>query len=234
MKQIQKIGQLILFVLILLGFNSCDKKDNIAAFEVFGDVMIIKRMDSDQSKFARSYFAYGNYPMSSASVSLPEDGTITLTSTDEKLRIYAKQPTPADFSSDSPMIGSYEFTVVNEGIEHMVTDQLTFNDLPYANITGANYNSGAIMVEWETVSNASKYEVRLVNSSNELLLKSSLLPDNSTLFQIKDNFLIAPESGKTYTVEVRAIEYEEDATDGNLDYNINEISIATTSVIWGE
>lgn len=237
MKQIQKIGQLILFVLILLGVNSCDKNDNIAAFEVFGDVMIIKRMDGEQSKFARSYFAYGNYPMSSASVSLPEDGTITLTSPDETFRTYVKQPSLADFGNEPPITGTFNFTVVNEGIEHTVSDELTFNNLPYANITRAEYSDGVIMVGWEPVEGADNYLVRLVNNNYETVFTGYLVNASVTVYQIAATngvMELTPENGVTYTVEVNTFDYEEGATSKNSDYNVNEISVATTNVVWGE
>ena len=237
MKHIQKIGRLFLVFLLLAGIASCDKNKNIEAFEVFGDVMIIKRMDGDQSYFARSYFVYGNYPMSSAQVTLPEGTTLVLNSPDETLRTYLKEPAIADFGGEPPMTGQFEFTVVNEDIEHTTTDDLTFNNLPYATITRAEYSAGAIMVEWESVEGADNYLVRMVNDNYEEVFKGYLLAPNVNIYKIAANngyMPISPENGETYTVEVNAFDYEEGATQQNSDYNVNEISVATTTVVWGE
>lgn len=237
MKYIQNSGRLLLGFFLLLGIASCDKENNIEAFEVFGDVMIIKRMDGEYSTFARSYYAYGNYPMSSALVSLPEGGSITLTSPDETLRTYLKEPEINDFGSEPPITGQFDFTVVNEDIEHTVSDQLTFNNLPYATITRAEYTAGAIMVEWETATGADNYSVRLVDENNEIVFIGYLVASDINIYQIANGngtWQSTPETGVTYTVEVHAFDYEEDATTSNFDYNINEISIATENVVWGE
>lgn len=237
MKHIQKIGQLFLIALLLPVFNSCDKTTNVEAFEVFGDVMIIKRMVGDQSKFARSYYVYGNYPMSFAEVSLPEGGTITLTSPDETLRTYYKVPGLNDFENEPPTTGKFDFTVINEDIEHTASDQLTFNNLPYATITRAEYSAGEMMVEWESVSGADHYLVRLVNDNYETVFSGYLVSSAVSIYKIaanNGNMVMTPEDGVTYTLEVNAFDYEDGATDQNSDYNVNEISVATTSVVWGE
>lgn len=237
MIQVQKIGQQLLVFLLLLAVSSCDKDKNVEAFEVFGDVMIIKKMEGEQSKFARSYYVYGNYPMASAEVTLPEGVTITLTSPDETLRTHYKVPGLNDFESEPPLGGTFYFTVENEGIEHTVTDQLTFNNLAYATITRAEYSAGEMMVEWESVEGADNYLVRLVNDDYETVFAGYLVTSSVNIYKIaanNGNMTLTPENGVSYTLEVNAFDYDEGATDENSDYNVNEISVATKSVVWGE
>lgn len=237
MKNMQKIGQLALLFLLLTGILSCNKEDSTEAFEVIGDVMIVKRMIDDQAYFARSYYTYGNYPMRNVSVSLPEGGTIALNAADENLRTYFKEPAVADFLSAPPITGNFEFSVINEDIEHTVSDELVFNNLPFATITSADYDGGAITVEWTPVESAGNYMVKIVDLNYEPIFTGFLLSNTVSKYQTSTSAGVwdkTPESGTTYIVEVHAFEYDDEATTQNYVYNINEISIATKSIIWGE
>lgn len=236
MKKIQKNGLLIMISILLAGISSCDKDNNIAAFEVFGDVIIIKRMVGDQSKFARSYYAYGNYQMSSAEVTLPEGGTIVLASPDESKRVYLKEPAIVDYENEPPTTGNFDFTVVNEDIEHTVSDQLVFNNLAYANITRAEYTAGAAMVEWESVPDADNYVVQMHDTDNNIVFTGFLVSPANHIYQISANngaWETTPVGGGTYIIEIHTLEYEDGATSANSEYNINEISISSQSIVWG-
>lgn len=237
MKNMQKIGQLALLFLVLTGMLSCNKDNNTEDFEVIGDVMIVKRMIDDQTYFERSYYAYGNYPMKDVSVSLPEGGNISLQATDETLRTYLKEPGIADFLSAPPITGNFDFSVTNEDIEHTVSDELVFNNLAFATITSADYDGGAVTVEWTPADNAENYLVKIVDVNYVPIFTGFLLSNTVSKYQTSSSAGVwdkTPETGTTYIVEVHAFEYDDEATIQNFVYNINEISIATKSIVWGE
>lgn len=237
MKKMQKIGQLVLISLILTGIVSCNKDENIEAFEVIGDAMILKRMVGDTTYYARSYYAYGNYAMTEASVTLAEGGTVALTAADATKRTYMKEPTIDDFSTTPPVTGTFEFSVMNEGIEHTSSDLLSFSNLDFPTITTANYNSSTITVEWEQVTTAENYLVRMVDENYDLVFTGYLLSNTALTYQIgasTGTWSQTPVDGETYMIEVHAFLYDNDASTDDYFYNIDEISIASQNVVWGE
>jgi len=236
MKNMKKFGPLFILILVLTGVTSCNK-DNTEAFEVKGDAIIIKRMLTGEDMYASALYAYGNYQMSAVSVITPNEQTIILTAADENKRAYLKEPGIADFSTTVPTTGLYTFYVTNEDIEHTASDVLEFNDLAYPTITEASYDGGAITVVWDPVDGASNYMVKLVDTSFKTVFTGYLLTSSSSIFQIQNGmgtWNSTPVSGETYFVEVHAFEYDTEATSSDYTYNINEISIATETIVWGE
>ena len=242
MKNMQKIGQIALLFLALAGITSCNDNNNEQAFEIKGDVMIIKRIIGDQTYYARSYYAYGNQPITEASVTLPEGGTLELAAADASKQTYMVEPiandTTNDFSTEQPVDGRFEFSVINEGIEHTATDELTFTDLAIDSITSVEYNSGILTIEWETSSDIDNYIVRLVDENYNPIFTGTLLSNTQSTYQISlasgGNWTQAPVLGQTYFVEIQAISYDDDATSNDFYFNINEISVASKSIVWGE
>ncbi len=236
MKNMKKFGPLFIMILVLIGVTSCND-ENTEAFEVKGDAIIIKRMLTGEDTYASALYVYGNYQMSDVSVITPDEQTITLTAADENQRAYLKEPGIADFSTEVPATGLYSFYVTNEDIEHSTTDVLEFNDIGYATITEASYDGGTIMVEWESVDEASNYMVKLVDEDFTTIFTGYLLTSSANIFQIQSStgtWNSTPTAGGTYFVEVHAFEYDTEATSSDYTYNINEISIATETVVWGE
>jgi len=236
MISIQKIGKLALVLLVLGGFASCKDEQETAPFEVTGEVILIKRMIDDEVMYARTYFAYGNQPMQSGEVTLAEGGTLPLTAADDTKRTWQKTPAIVDFSATVPVIGQFDFTVMNEDIEHMVSDVLEFNDLGFPTIDSAGYNNGTIRVEWQDVANADSYLVRMVDENYELVFVGQLLNTNYTTYEIASNSGVwskTPANGETYMVEVHAFKFEDGATNENYLYNANDLSIASKEVVWG-
>lgn len=232
----QKIGKLLILLFVLGGFASCNDKQETAPFEVTGEVIMVKRMLNDQVKYARTFFAYGNQPMSSAEVTLAEGGTIQLTAADDTKRTWQKTPTIADFSTTMPNTGLFDFTVVNEDIEHVTTDMLVVNDLGFPTIDSLSYNSGTIHVEWQDVAAAQGYLVRMVDENYESVFVGQLLNTSYNTYEIANGSGVwnkTPEDGKTYMVEVHAFVFEEGSTNENYLYNADELTIASHDIIWG-
>lgn len=236
---IQKIGKLFMMFLIVAGFASCNDDNDTEPFDAIGEVVTIKKMDmeADTVVYARAYFVYANQPMSSAKVSLPEGGTITLTDTDANKRTYFSEPDSADYSTDAPEAGNFTFTVVNEDIEstYAETTELKTFEIPEITEVTPTVGSGIIAVKWNKVTNADSYVVRLQDDEGETVFVGTLLSSSVDNFQIAAStgtFTKQLITGDTYTVDLRAILYEDTATNSDYLYNIEMVSVASQDFIW--
>jgi len=236
---IQKIGKLFMMFLIVAGFASCNDDNDTEPFDAIGEVVTIKKMDmeADTVVYARAYYVYGNQPMSSAKVSLPEGGTITLTDTDTNKRTYFKEPDAADYSTDAPQTGDFTFTVVNEDIESTFaeTTELKTLDIPEITEVTPSVSSGIITVKWDKVTDADSYVVRLKDDEGETVFVGTLLSSSVNNYQIASSTGTFTQSlvvGNTYTVDLQAILYEDTATNSDYMYNIEMIAIASQDLVW--
>lgn len=232
----QKIGKLLILLFILGGFVSCnDDKQETAPFEVTGEAIMIKRMINDQVMYARTYYAYGNQPMTSGEVILPEGGTLPLTASDNTKRTWENTPSFDDFSTTVPEVGMFDFTVTNEDIEHTVFDVLDFNDLGFPTIDSLKNNIGSIRVEWQQVEAAQAYLVLMVDENYESVFIGQLLTTDRNTYEIAPDSGVwskSPVNGQIYIVEVHAFAFEDSATNQDYLYNADEIAIATGSIVW--
>lgn len=237
MVTIQKIGKLFILFLIVAGLASCNDDDEVAPFQVIGEAVIVKRVINQETQYARYFYAYGNQPMTSAEVDLPEGGTITL-SEDQTERSYYDMPEIEDFTDTVPPIGQFEFTVVNQGIEHFDTETLEFNDLAIPVIDSVSYSNQKIYVGWEipTTDKPDSYLVRLVDDEHNIVFSGVLLNNTADVYYIEassNGWIEAPEQ-KAYNVELWAYKYEDGISGNDVHFNVNDLSIASTQVIWGD
>lgn len=236
MMKTQNATKLFILLFALAGLASCDKGQETAEFEVTGDVFISKRIINAETKYARSFYAYGNQPMTSVEVTLSEGGVLALSEADETLRTWIDLPTLADFETIVPEDGIFDFTVVNEDIEHTVSDIVEFTDPDIPTIDSVKYTSQTVYVGWESASGADRYIVQMVDENNELVFIGQLLNSDFVKYVIADasgTWNQNPEFGITYKVEVHAFFFEDNATVENYQYNVNEVTIASEDVVWG-
>ncbi|MFV0592293.1 MAG: hypothetical protein ACK5M7_12975 [Draconibacterium sp.] len=232
---IQKIGKLLLMFLVVAGMTSCNDDDDVP-FSITGDVVTFKQMINDSVSYAPAYYAYGNYKMTSAKVTLPSGDSITLTDNEYGQSTYYQYPDSTDFSTEIPEEGTYTFTVVNEGITHSATDELEVKNLEIPTITevtaAAGTANGTLTVNWESDTNTDNYVVWLKNDSGEVIFATKSLPNTSTTYIISAStgFTKQFESGKSYTVEVHALLYEDSALD--YLYNVEMIAIGSEDIVW--
>ena len=235
---IQKIGKLFILLLVVAGLASCND-DETAPFEVTGDAIIVKRKINDEIRYARYLYAYGNYPMTSAKVTPPEGGEITLESLYVNNYTYADIPDTSGFTTTLPDIGQFTFTVVNEDIEHVVNESLSFNDLDIPVIDSISYSNQTIFVGWElpATDKPDSYLVVLVDEDYESVFSGVLLSNTADRYVIANQsgtWAKTPVNGETYMVEVHAFKYESGFTADNYFLNANDLSIASAEVVWGE
>jgi len=239
MRKRQKFTKLFIFALIITGLFSCNDKEAEITFEVIGDVFISKRMIGEEEQYAHVFYAYGNQRISSATVTPQGGELIELDPLDANEYTYGIQPAPEDFSTEFPGIGTFEFKVVNEGIEHTTSDVLLFDNMDIPHIDTVEYNSidQTIMVEWETVSGAQSYIVKLTKENGDVIFVGQLLSELATAYQIDINlgsWFEVPQYGTTYNAEVHAYLYDADADYSDYMYHIQENSIGDKKVVWGE
>lgn len=230
---IQKIGKLLMMFLIVAGMASCND-DETEPFTAYGEVLTIKKLVNDTVNYARAYYVYGNYPMSSATVTLPEGGTMDLTSYESNKQTYYEEPAAADYSKDAPEFGDFSFTVVNEGIEHTLAETTEMGTLEITEVT-VTTGSGIITVKWDKVTDADNYVVRLKDDEGAIAFVGTSLSNSAVTFQIAagtGTFAQQLVSGDTYTLELQAIQYESTATASDYWHNIEEISIASQDFVW--
>lgn len=234
---IQKIGKLLMVFLIVAGMASCNDDDDKAPFAVIGETFTLKKMVDDTARYAVAYYAYGNYTITSAKVKLPSGDSITLEGMEGFKQTFYKEPAAADYSKDAPEDGTFTFTVVNEGITHTSTDVLDVKDFDIPTITELTANTGntSVTAKWDKVTNADGYVIHLMNDEDEVVFISTFIPNTSDTFVInkssglKDGSL---ESGKTYTVSLRALLFEDTASQNDLGRNIEMISMTSEDVVY--
>jgi len=239
MRKLQKISKLFIFTLIMTGLFSCDDNKAEITFQVIGDVFITKRFIDDEEQFAIVYYAYGNQSMSSATVTPQGGNVIELEPLDVHNYTYGIQAKFADFSPEFPETTTFDFKVVNEGIEHISSDVLLFDNLEIPVVTNAEFNTinETVMVEWESVDDAQSYIIKMTKDNGDILFVGQLLNDLATLYEIDSSlgsWFEVPQYGTTYNVEVHAYLYDPEAGYSDYMYHIQENSIGSTTVTWGE
>ena len=238
MDTMMKIGKTLTIFLIVAGFFACNDDDNSVPFEVIGDVFVIKRTVDNEEKFAHSYVAWGNQPMSHAEVTTPGGANITLDPANEILNTYAKEPNLNEYSTSAPVEGNYQFLVINEDITHQSVDLLDFDNIAFTTITSAEVSNQQLAVHWETNDNAEAYLIRLINEAGEIAFISQTLPVQMTSLQeigvgtASGSWQETPEIGNVYNVELLSVRFEDDAVSNDAAYHIQEIAVTEQEVTW--
>lgn len=235
---IQNISKVLILALAVTGFISCSD-DEPVPFEVKGDVYLVTRLANDDLIFAMTYFAYGTQSMATAKVTSPESEEIELEALSNNKKIYAIEPTLADFSSDPGAEGNYVFDVIHEDISYQISDEVTYDiiDIPIIDTTYFDSFNQALSVEWTPDGTANHYKVRMTELDGELVFESRLLGASVEQYVIQENegsWFKYLQSGKEYMVELHIILYEPLASNDDYLYNIQEVSIGTQVASWGE
>ncbi len=237
MDTMKKLGKILTFLLIGAGFFACSDDDNSAPFEIIGDVFVIKRTIGDEVKYANSYVAWGNQPMSHAEVTTPGGANLTLNPASDNLYTYAKEPGINDYFASAPVEGNYQFLVINEDITHQSVDLLDFDDIAFTTLSSAEMVNGVLSVQWETNSIAEAYLIRLINVSGDVAFLSQTLPTQMTRLDIGANtasgsWSETPEAGNDYTVELMTFRFEDDAISSDAAYHIQEVAVTEQEITW--
>jgi hypothetical protein len=226
---LQKIGKLLILFIIVTGFAACNDDTENDNFDAIGDVSLIKRMINDEIRYTRMYYVYANQPMASAEVSLPEGGSLTLDPADQTKQTYFYEPSVMDYTTTVPTLGLFDFSVVNEDIEHIITESASNNNLGFATIDSVSVNSNMVHIEWQSVDGADAYQIRLVDENYNILFSGDLLNNTQGVYEFTPTQSV--EIGQNYRIEVNTYSFEEDSGTSYL-YNFEEIAISSIEVTW--
>lgn len=218
-------------------FSDDDLKDNL---EVYVDAYVIKKNIGDVTSYAPAFFAYGNQLL--RSVTVTEIGgsgeTIDLTQDFTSILTMSKRPDNNDFLPYPPAASDYLFEVTAEsGVTVEEYDFLAYSDMGIPTVTQAEFtnNNKLLEVAWSDVAGADGYMVKILNSEGTEISAGSGFEAGTNSYTINivlENWYEAPEPGQTYSVQVHAFAYEAEFEPGYEVYNVQEVSIGETTIVW--
>ena len=238
--KIQKPGKIVIAFLTSLIMVSCFSKDTQTELEVFTDAYVIKKMINDRPMYAVTFFAYGNQMMRSGTVTEigGSGGYLNLGLNPNSIFTLVHWPVESDFKPYPPSATEYKFNVTAEsGITNESTDYLNINDIeiPVILKTVFSDNKKLIDVTWTSVARADGYVLKVAEENGNIIYATDGMIPTVTSYTINlltGNWTKPVESGNTYTIEVHAFAYEEDADDFYNVYNVEELSIGEKSILW--
>ncbi|MBN2774732.1 MAG: hypothetical protein JXR31_10815 [Prolixibacteraceae bacterium] len=234
-----RIINLILPLIIIFSLISCDLSDNTTEFKVVPEVIILKKVINDTTKYAVAYYAYANKGIESAQVTPPgSSSAVELNTYEEAVITFAKVPDESDFSTVMPEFGQYNFNVQSKDGDIVEDfDVLTdiFLDTPVFSKIAFNSQNMSVRVEWSPVLNSDKYFVRLLNSDREMIYTGYEVDPDSTGYTMRTTdagWDQVPLSGSNYTLQLNAVSYENNIDLTEYYYHVNAISIAENEITW--
>lgn len=233
MKQFQYFG--ILIALLLMG--SCNQDDDQGTGT--GDAFIVAKQSGGNTVYGISIYAYTLSSFSSVTVAVPADEgkTYTLKSNEGfKTNFYYETPT-GEYTTTRPPAAVYNFTAtfVN-GVKQEFQDNLTEAVLALPVIQKSEYNEVFHQLEtnWALLNGAHSYAIHLLEGTEIVFRTPEITNNTQGAYLIKTDgggwkTGFTPESGKTYTMRLFAHMYEPQGG----SFNIQAISMADKSVVWG-
>jgi hypothetical protein len=220
---------------------SCLNDPEPVALDYLPDAIIQKITDNQEEKYALVFWVYGNKELESGTVEGPTTGSWLLDKNSSNNQILNLFPEEEDYSSTMPETGLYEFTVSSTQTDEApvtMTDELEDEELGAVVIDTVKFNNLELTTEWQAVSGADRYLVRLYDSAGEMVFISEQIAGNQTeyTFNTVDQGWTGstlPVQGEAYSLELLAVLYESDAS-VNPEYNIQCISIGSKEITWGE
>ena len=234
MKQVKFFG-LLMTVLLLA---SCNNGDNEATGT--GDVMIVAKQSGTNTIYGLSIYAYTFSSFSSVTAlntSQPEK-TYTLKSNDGFKTSFSYETPANGFTTTKPASGTFNFSADFEnGVHQEFQNVLSADVLPVPVVEKCEYNPAEHQMEinWTLIPAATSYSIQILDGS-EIVFASVEMKDVVKGAYAKKTSGggwaagFTPVNGKTYTVRLFAYLYEP----GGGVYNMQAISIAEKTVVWGD
>ncbi|MGQ8338048.1 hypothetical protein ACUNWD_15965 [Sunxiuqinia sp. A32] len=230
------VSQIVLG-LFLISLISCESSEQ--ATTAFGDAFIITKSTEQDTLYGLALHAFSNKNFQSVSASPAESVDVSY---DLSMKVYQNnfyyETSSANFGTESPQTGEYNFAGVVEGNEDIAfLDNLT-DDIIYPPVyVTLEYNTTEeqIDIEWEEDTDVDIYVFSMTDENDQTVFISNGISGEATEFKIdKDTYGwasgVTPEAGTTYTILFEAYLYEATKTDMNLQCK----SMITREVTWGE
>ncbi len=223
-------------VLIFSFLSACT--DEVVEFSADADVIFIKKVVDEDTVFATDFYVYGNMSVTSATVTSPEGSTYQIDSYSSGYS-YADITDDDDYTSSIPTTGTYTFnlTASNDATLEL-TDSQNFYNLDFAEVDSTSFYEyyDGFYVSWEPVSGADSYVVLLYDSSDNLIFTGDEIDADTHEFNVitgyDGDWYDTPGSDEIYTLQIMTIIYDDDASDSDSEYNIQEISCSDKSITW--
>lgn len=242
MKTSQSSKKFLPLLILVSLFASCNKDTDNNDFEVFADAYIVKKLMDNEVKAAVAFYAYANGSIASVTVTPPPEGgeSFELVRIPESSYTFFKEPEAADFKTELPAAGIYQFEVKSkDGKIIQQTDLLEITGLEIPQIESTTYQpeSFSLKVTWESVTGADGYVLKLLNEEGLTNYISFAIAPTVKEFVINSssgNWNIEAYPGDNLMLQVQAFAYDSDASAELNIYNIGEISIAEKEITWGQ
>lgn len=230
------------FILLALAVvtTSCND-DEEEAFEALADVYYINKMADGEMLHGVYYYAYGNKAIESVNVTTPGGESFVLEQSFNLGTTLASEPDSADYTATLPEEGNYLFDITGKNGEvTQVNEMLELSLLPIPEFTQISYNSFnyGYDVEWDDVEAADAYLVRILDEEGNAVFNSYTVNEDVNEYEIVQSangyWDKTPHDNQVYYFQILAYTFDEGADNSNFVYNIEQISLGETQVVWGE
>ena len=237
-KKMKRFQFFTILLSAILMMSSCNKADDQATG--VGDVLVVAKQSGPTTVYGISLYAYTLSSFSSVSaVSSADPGkAYTLKSNRGYKTSFFYETPETEFTSTKPVVATYNFSAVFEnGVAQNFQNILSDKILPIPNVVKCEYSTTNHQLEttWADLTDANSYSISMFEGST-LVFGSTELKKTVLSYSVKATDTgggwavgFTPVSGKTYTVRVYAYLYEPNGG----AYNVQAISIAEKTVVWG-
>ncbi len=226
-----------ILMLPLLGLPFFTACNDDTAFDANADVFIMSReLNEGGTEFAPAYYVFANMGMKNVDVITP-GGTapIELEPLGGLTSTFALEPKDQDYHPTPPPYGAHTFNVLtNKNEEIQLSDILESNViLPTATLT-AMVEDNKLTVDWDKVTNAEAYIVRMYNNEDgQLIFGTQFITDTTDITMLVSSIGqqggVTPMPGKTYKIELQAYLFEEGIT---YDHGVNIQCVSIKQITW--
>jgi len=230
------------FLLFFTAIAVVSCNDSEVPLEVLTDVYVINKKIDTVVKSAPAYYAYSNQPMSSVTVTIPNNGgNVELESSPGSMNNMAKEPNDADFKTTPIEKGSYGFTIIGvNGETIQVPDVLNYENLSIPQFTKIKFSGTPFILEleWNVIKEADGYFVKMFDLDGKLVFSGYNIKPDANKYVITSSansgyWNQATVDGKSYLLHLNAFTNDSEANLSNYIYNLAEISLVETQIKWG-
>jgi len=230
MKQL-RIFAILLSVILMI---SCNKDQATGT----GDVIIVAKQSGTNTVYGLSLYAYTLSSFSSVTAVSSADPTkkYTLKSNQGYKTSFSYETPESEYTTTKPVPTTYNFSAVFEnGVAQTFQNILSDKVLPIPNVVKCEYSTTNHQLEvgWTALTDANSYSISIFEGTT-LTFGSTEINKTTLSFSVSSTgggwtVGFTPVSGKTYNVRVYAYLNEP----GGGAYNVQSISIAEKTVVWG-
>jgi hypothetical protein len=233
---IMKFSILFLLTIPLLMSSCIDSETDPVGF---GDAFILVEIVDQDTLMGLGLHAFSYSEFSSVSVQVTghEDLVYTLQPYLGFKQDYVWNTPLAQYTSEPPVSGSYVFNATFKGGQTQTFSDMLNTAVVYPpEITSCEYvaTSDLVDVEWETVTSADSYNVKLLAENGDILFVSPVfnrVTDNYSFGKTTQGWQTStyPTNGQAVIVEVAAYLIEPGASNNELQ----SIGKAKSPIVWG-